>query len=56
MTPSTWPRSRATCSRLRMPKPAHTGTGACARTRSRYSTTLSGTATFLPVVPVIVTA
>ena len=32
-TPSTWPRSRATCSRLRMPKPAHTGSGEAARTR-----------------------
>ena len=35
MTPSTWPRSASTCSRVRMPKPAHTGTVAAARTRSR---------------------
>src|SRR5256886_13396856 len=34
-TPSTCPRSRLTCSRLRMPKPAHTGIGELARTRSR---------------------
>ena len=27
MTPSTWPRSASICSRLRMPNPAHTGTG-----------------------------
>ena len=33
MTPSAWPRRAATCSRLRMPKPAHTGTVARARTQ-----------------------
>src|SRR5882724_1378493 len=55
-TPSTWPRRRSTCSRLRIPNPAQTGTLANARTRSRYPMTSAGTATFLPVVPVIVTA
>ena len=35
MTPSTWPARSDTCSRLLIPKPAHTGTVAAARTRSR---------------------
>ena len=39
-----------------MPKPAHTGSLAAARTPSRYRATSPGTDAVLPVVPVMVTA
>ena len=46
-TPSTCGASRSTCSRLRMPKPAHTGSGETRFTRAKYSSTSAGNATFL---------